>query len=45
MNQSNKKKSFDLKRLFLHLIYYIIIKTHLAYRTLEVAREREGEPI
>jgi hypothetical protein len=26
----------------LHLIYKIIIKTHLAYRTPEVAREREG---
>jgi hypothetical protein len=28
--------------LFLHPIYLIIIKTHLAYRTTEVAREREG---
>jgi hypothetical protein len=26
----------------LHLIYYIIIKTPLAYRTPEVEREREG---
>jgi hypothetical protein len=26
----------------MHLIYWIIIKTHLVYRTPEVAREREG---